>query len=273
MRHMRGSALFATGAIAFFAACSETTSPTSSTVDADADQQRVEREGSDGTPAAGGAQAAGGQVPARRVYEVTIENLTSAQPLTPPLAATHNGSFNFFDVGKAATFGIQEIAENGNLAPLHTEISTHKQVSDVIIAASPGPGPLMPGTSITFTIEADPGAPFVSFAAMLICTNDGFTGLDSDKLPRMVGQRTATALAAYDAGTEINTESFVDIVPPCPVLTGVPSSVPGTGMSDPALAENGVIHHHQGIAGGADLDPQVHGWTNPVALITIERVG
>jgi hypothetical protein len=44
-------------------------------------------------------------------------------------------------------------------------------------------------------------------------------------------------------------------------------------MTDPALSEGGVIHHHQGIMGGADLLPAVHGWdtTLPVSLITIER--
>lgn len=54
---------------------------------------------------------------------------------------------------------------------------------------------------------------------------------------------------------------------------GVLSGEPGTGMSDPALAEGGVIHHHSGIEGGADLLPSVHGWTDPVTLVTITRTG
>ncbi len=62
------------------------------------------------------------------------------------------------------------------------------------------------------------------------------------------------------------------MVPPCPPLTGVPSDDPGTGSSDPSLAEGGVIHHHAGIQGVADLDPEIHGWTDPVARIEIERV-
>jgi hypothetical protein len=53
---------------------------------------------------------------------------------------------------------------------------------------------------------------------------------------------------------------------------GVSSGEPGTGMSNPALAEGGVIHHHLGIEGGADLLPEVHGWTDPVTLVTITRV-
>jgi hypothetical protein len=109
---------------------------------------------------------------------------------------------------------------------------------------------------------------------MLICTNDGFTGLDSLGLPRLVGDSVTVGTAGYDAGTELNTEDFADIVPPCQGLIGVSSGEPGTGTSNPALAEGGVIHHHEGIQGGADLLPEVHGWdTNaPVAEVTVERI-
>jgi hypothetical protein len=103
---------------------------------------------------------------------------------------------------------------------------------------------------------------------MLICTNDGFTGVDSLRLPKDVGAVVVRS-AGYDAGTELNTG---DIVPPCQGLVGVSSGEPGTGTSNPALAEGGVIHHHPGIAGGADLVPAIHGWTDPVAEITVERV-
>ena len=78
--------------------------------------------------------------------------------------------------------------------------------------------------------------------------------------------------AGYDAGTEVNTEDFADLVPPCPALLGLTSEKPGTGETDPALAEGGVITHHSGITGGVDLDPGVSGWRNPVAKITITRV-
>lgn len=55
-------------------------------------------------------------------------------------------------------------------------------------------------------------------------------------------------------------------------LVGVSSEEPGTGVSNPALAEGGVIHHHEGILGIADLVPAIHGWTDPVAEVVIERV-
>jgi hypothetical protein len=108
---------------------------------------------------------------------------------------------------------------------------------------------------------------------MLICTNDGFTGVDGVKLPNRVGQSVTNYTQGYDAGTEINTEMFEDLVPPCGPLTGQDSMGQGTGMSDPDLAENGVIHHHDGILGVGDLDPAINDWNNPVAKITVERTG
>ena len=152
------------------------------------------------------------------------------------------------------------------------------KVSHVVAAGAPlvPPGSPLLGTfddEVTLTIEADPGARFLSYESMLICTNDGFTGSDRLRLPNQVGDSLSVATASYDAGTEVNTEDFADIVPLCQPLMGVSSGEPGTGMSDPALAEGGVIHHHPGIAGGADLLPAVHGWTDPVTLVTITRVG
>ena len=101
-------------------------------------------------------------------------------------------------------------------------------------------------------------------------------GVDPARLlavPIDVGKAIVVRSAGYDAGTEMNTEDFADIVPPCQGLVGVSSGEPGTGTSNPALAEGGVIHHHPGIVGGADLVPAIHGWTDPVAEITVERVG
>jgi Spondin_N len=211
-------------------------------------------------------------------YEVTISDLTGGQPLTPPVVATHRAATGMFTVGQPASFALKEIAENGNLAPMIAQVESDKHVADSTAANAPLvpaglPGSAMFGDSVTLTVTASEGAKFLSFASMLICTNDGFTGVDSLRLPKDVGESVTVQSAGYDAGTELNTEDFADIVPPCQALVGVASGEPGTGTSDPALAEGGVIHHHAGIAGGADLLPAVHGWTDPVAEITVERVG
>jgi hypothetical protein len=218
--------------------------------------------------------------PPTRTYVVTITNLTSGQPLTPPVVATHRGAYDAFDVGAPASTGVQQIAENGNGGPLLAELAASKHVSDSLETTT---GPLVPaGTpgaatfddSVTFEITAA-GVNRLTFVSMLICTNDGFTGADGVRLPNQVGKSVTRAFGAYDAGTEVNTEDLADMVPPCQGLIGVADDggAPGTGMTDPALAEGGVIHHHPGIQGGADLVPAVHGWDTslPVSLITIER--
>lgn len=213
-----------------------------------------------------------------RTYEVTITDLTSGQPFTPPVVVTHNRSLSLFEIGRPASFEVQEIAENGNNAPLLAQLAGKPGVFEAVQA---GDGPIVPaGTpgsatfpdSVTFTITAGGNARFLSFVAMLICTNDGFSGANRVRLPRAVGDSVSLQTAGYDAGTEINTEDFADIVPPCQGLIGVSSGEPGTGVSNPALAEGGKVLHHPGIQGGSDLLPGVHGWTDPVLDIVIERV-
>lgn len=200
-------------------------------------------------------------------YEVTIENLTPGQPYTPPFVATHRAATDIFTVGQPASFEIKEIAENGNLGPMLTLLGSDKHVSGTAVAG----GPLLWGNSVELTVTAARGAKFLSWASMLICTNDGFTGVDSLRLPKDVGEQVVVTTNAYDAGTERNTEDYADIVPPCQSLHGV-SVEPGTGASNPALAEDEVVRHHAGIQGGVDLTIATHGWSNPVAEVTVERV-
>ena len=210
-------------------------------------------------------------------YKVTIQNLTGGQPLTPPLIVTHRGSFGLFRPGRPASHEIQQIAENGNAGPMIDLFTDNPKVHEFKAAEAPlvpgsNPGGTDFGNSVTLMIAADSRARYLSFASMLICTNDGFTGLSRALLPRSGSK--VFLVHAYDAGTEINTEDLADMVPPCPPLTGVDSDVPGTGESNPALAEGGVISHHDGIMGIADLDPDIHGWDTdaPVAKVTVTRV-
>lgn len=209
-----------------------------------------------------------------KTYKITITNLTAGQPITPPILVTHTSRTGIFTVGEAASEGIQQIAENGNGAPLLEALSEDSHVHEVVTGMAPlvpanDPGTTGFGSSESYTITAHGRAKFLSFASMLICTNDGFTGLDSVRLPSY--KKTVYA-AAYDARTETNTEDLADIVPPCQGLIGVTSDDMGTGMSNPLLAEDGIVIPHAGINGGIDLFPEVHGWGDPVVKIEIERV-
>lgn len=175
--------------------------------------------------------------PPQRTHEVTVTNLTSGQPLTPPLWAAHRPSTSLFTVGDQASTGIREIAENGNLAPAAEVASTDGQVTSFGIALrdGDGPPPVLPGETRTFEVATDPSGTRLSLASMLVCTNDGFTGLDTLRLPAEVGASTTVDTFGYDAGTEINTEDFADIVPPCQALTGVMTDDPGTATTKPRV--------------------------------------
>ncbi|MCZ6630053.1 MAG: spondin domain-containing protein [Actinobacteria bacterium] len=197
-----------------------------------------------------------------RTYRVTITNLTNGQPMTPFVVATHSGSTSIFEVGSAASPGLQALAENGAAGVLAAELGSNPRVGDVAVA---GTAPFGSGESVWADIVSTPGARKLSVAGMLICTNDGFGAIDSVQLNNNGKTRTLFGFA-YDAGTEINTEAYVDLVPPCDGLGQ-------TGTTNPALAEGGVVHGHNGIQGGGDLTPGSHGWTGAVIEVTIEPLG
>jgi Spondin_N len=229
-----------------------------------------------------GSQRDGSQ----REYEVTITDLTGAgpvagQPLTPPVVTTHGQRHDVFDVGAPASVGVREIAENGNSAPLLAfleadpldQFGGFAESTTGPLVPPDVPGDAMFDQTAELNVTAGRGENRLSWVSMLICTNDGFTGVDGLRLPSRVGKEVSAETNAYDAFTEDNTEDYAHMVPPCQGLIGDSSGEPGTGVSDPALAEGGVITHHAGIQGGADLEPDLHGWEDPVATIAVERTG
>ena len=207
-------------------------------------------------------------------YRVTISNLTAGQAFTPPVLITHARRTGIFSLGADASAELQAVAENGNNVPLVTALSSDVGVHQVVEGTAPivpanNPAGTAFDSSATFTITTQGNARYFSFVSMLICTNDGFTGLNTVRLP---SRRKTFYSVAYETRTERNTEDFADIVPPCQGLIGEGSEDMGTGMSNPLLVEDGVIIPHVGVVGAADLQPGVHGWSDPVTKIIIERL-
>lgn len=130
-----------------------------------------------------------------------------------------------------------------------------------------------PPTSDTFQITASGSATRLSVATMIICTNDGFTGVNSVELP--TGNEPAVFFTeAYDAGSEQNTEAFGDIVDGCQMAGPVRTSADGN-RDDGIPEDDGIIAVHAGVfgfAGGGGLVPSEHGWKNPVGRITVRRL-
>ena len=149
---------------------------------------------------------------AGHTYQITIENLTDGQPFSPGVVTTHTRGTHLFEVGAGASNGIRDIAESGNPSTAVSELNGNDGAHDVIATDAP----VGPGGSLTVEIEGRANANRLSMAVMLVCTNDGFTGLDHVKLPG--GFKSATyEVGAYDAGTEMNAETSETIVDGCGV--------------------------------------------------------
>ncbi|WP_255151129.1 spondin domain-containing protein [Halorarius halobius] len=211
-----------------------------------------------------------------RRYRVTVTNLTSGQPFTPPAVAAHRPSVEVFSVGDPANEPTRQVAENGDLGPLVELVES----TEAIRGAAVGDAPLVPKADpgdtgnpyyASLELSADASATHLTFLSMLVATNDGIVGLDTVPLPDAVNASYTYYANGYDVGTEQNTELFADLVPPAKtlILGGEPE---GTAESDPELAEDGVIAPHPGISGVGNLPPEVYDWDEPAAVLQVERL-
>jgi Spondin_N len=212
--------------------------------------------------------------PAETTYQVTIRNLTSGQPFSPPVAATHRKAIRMFRVGHLASDELALIAQDGNEIPMFQLFSSSPHVTQAVDVGRPL---TRMGTTVgsftdsaTFEIAARPGDR-LSLATMLICTNDGFLGLDAVKLP---DDSATFLLNGYDAGREQNTEQSVDLVDPCSLLgpAPLPGDPDGNRDAEVGTVPAAPIAHHPGISGTGELGA-AHAWTDPVAEVTVERIG
>lgn len=209
------------------------------------------------------------------VYQITVENMSASQPISPIVAATHSPGIVMFRAGTDASPGIIAVAENGDPAPLVAALEAIFLVTDIHNVGEPltrmGTTADNFTDTATFELQSKPGD-VLSLVGMLIATNDGFAGVDSTGLPT-AGTKVVYALG-YDAGSEDNTEMSEDIVDAAsalgPVaLEGDPNGNDNAGPdTDPAH----VVMMHPGIQGGEDLSVEDHGWREPVLKVTITRM-
>ncbi len=208
-------------------------------------------------------------------YRVTLKNLTSGQPFSPPVAATHRKSIRMFQVGGFASDELAAIAQGGDEVPMFNLFNGSPKVTQAVDIGKPlTPLEKVVGSftdTVTFDISARKGDR-LSLATMLICTNDGFLGLDSVKLPD--DDPRTFFVNGYDAGRENNTEISPHIVDPCSALgpTPLPGDPDGNLESGPGVTTHPPqrIRHHPNIAGVGELSVLAHGWTGPVAKVTVE---
>jgi len=208
-----------------------------------------------------------------RMYRVTIQDATLGQPLSPPVIATHTGTFQLFELGPVPTmmdddydlyFGLAAVAETGYPYRLLDEVSAASGVWDAVAL----PPVLFPGESNSTTISASGDAKYLSVASMLGRTNDGFWALRGVALPRGVGDTARYFANGYDAGSEANAESSTTV-------GGADGDNGDTGFGINDGSGEGYIFVHagvQGVGGMGGLDPAVDDWRDPVVEVTIERI-
>ncbi len=166
--------------------------------------------------------------------------VTNGQPaggfsISPVWLGIHDGTFDTFDPGAAASSEVETVAELADTGPITTAFTGNGPQ-----ATLGAPGPFIPGATASMDIDiADPTTTrFLSFLAMVVPSNDMFIG-NGDPLAHplfdaggnFLGPQTITILGAdvWDAGTEVN-----DITDGGAFVVGVDA----TGGTD----ENGVIH-------------------------------
>lgn len=191
-----------------------------------------------------------------RSYEVTVTNLTDGQLFTPLLVVTHDPELHLFTPGEPALEELATLAESGATGPLQALLDG---LGGAVSDTSTGGGPILPGMTMTISVDADSPRDVLSFASMLVPTNDTFVAVRSMELPR--SWTPATALVpAWDAGSEANDE-LCDNVPGPQCMDPDDSGAPGEGY----------VYIGKGIRGNGDLDSAVHDWNNPVAYVVVRR--
>jgi len=199
-------------------------------------------------------------------YEVSITNITKGQTFTPQLVLTHKKSLSLFTLGQPASMPLELLAEGGDTEPLTDYIeSTPNKMGEVQTV----PGLLASGQTVTFKISGHHKHHYLSFAAMLLPTNDTFVALSAVKLPKK-GSVSYFAVA-YDAGTEKNDQNCAYIPGP---LCG------GEAHSEVSDMDEGYVYIGNGFhdlgdeddEGNIILGPLQYDWNNSVALVSIKRI-
>ena len=174
---------------------------------------------------------------------VTIENLSPENGtfLTPMWAGFHDGTFDIYDSGSAASPALERIAEDGNTGPFSEAFATSG--SGTIDGTLTEIGPIAPGASTTRKFMIDAASRYFSYASMIIPSNDAFIAnggsMDHaifDEDGNFVGTEIVMLGSnVLDAGTEVNDE--------------IPSNTAFLGQMAPDTgdAEGGVVASHPGF--------------------------
>lgn len=181
---------------------------------------------------------------AQTQIQVTIETAGNLG-LAPTFASFSDGSFDLFNVGSAASAGLELSAETGNPSAFVAPVGVN---AGPIFGNNPSPPIFTPNggsNSAIFTVDA--GNNQFNFVNMILPSNDWFVGNSSsiDVSSLLSGPAgssiTMSFGTVYDAGTEL--EDFTN-GPGNPILAGITGLTfpAGTDQPDtPLLGQGGVV--------------------------------
>ncbi len=197
---------------------------------------------------------------------VTVRNAAPENGIwaVNPWIGVHDGTFDAFDSGSAASAAVEAASEDGNGSLLAAAFATSQPDGFGAVI----PGPIAPGSTHTQIFDLDPSNPahrFLSYFAMIIPSNDAFWANDNPvAYPIFDGAGTFVprsfrvyGSAIWDAGTEVNDE--------IPANTAfLAQAAPNTGTT-----ENAVVALHPGfmaVGQGGILDQMLTRFGGPLTF-------
>ena len=197
-------------------------------------------------------------------YRVSVTNLSNNQPLSPLAVVLHTAGYRAWTAGMSADSGLEQLAEGGDTSGLISEAMADSHV----LKTATGSGLILPGASDSVDVTtSDSGDLQLSLAAMLVNTNDGFTGVSGADLAELqAGDSLRLYGMAWDAGTEANSETAATI--PGPAGGGEGYNMTRDDV-DFVSVHAGVVTMDDGLASSV-LD-ESHRFIGPVSMISITR--
>jgi len=193
-------------------------------------------------------------------FEVTMQNITNNQPLSPFSSVSHAMDVSLWALGETATLGLEHSAESGDNTMLLDSVTNYDNASD--------DAPIMPGMMATIMVNTNDDNNYLSIISMLVNTNDAFTGLNQYDVSEFAIDETKSMLIpVYDAGTEGNSELAATL--PGPVSSGEGFNAMRDDV-DFVSRHSGVVSSDDGLTQSA-LD-ESHRFETMVAKVTIKRI-
>ena len=200
-------------------------------------------------------------------FQVSITNLTFAQPQSPAGVIFHEIGYSAFAEGQRASVELETMAEGGAAAPLLTAADADANV----VATYEGPTPVAPGGNRTFSMTVttdDLDELYLTALTMLVNTNDAFTGVNSVSLAGMaVGDSRRWTGPVWDAGTELNTEA--DGTMPGPADGGEGFNAARDDFNDVVVFHAGVLTQDEGKTDS--VLTAVHKFDQPAVSVRVTR--